>query len=1009
MKVVFPEKYLPKSAVRNDGRFDITSKTASAPMAGAQARMRSALPLVEREKVAIRTKKMLSRSATEVDLLARHEKGEKDRRKVFDPNSNFCQYWDMTISLLLIFTACVTPFEIGFFTTELNGLFFLNRIIDVGFACDIYINLKLAYFDRILGWVYDPAKCMHRYFKSWFWIDALALFPWDVLTFCVEAGSETSNVGEDGGANSALRRLKIMRLLKALKIAKLIRMAKGVRMFKQIATKANLSNRSRMLLKYSVVITMVTHWIACAWGLVARIQSEDKVHAAVYYQTDLGGRALKAEMVAPKSWIARAEEQLHYKLSTADIYAICLEYSLSIMCMGYGTVSPANPLERWFSVFCLFFAGSLYAYVVGGICAAVAAEDPAIMAFKSNMDMLMNFFRRHQIPDDMRIAAYDYMKFSRELLEDRMHQEVLQFMPPSIRSAITSELYGESLSKVECFNPKSLREARELQMGISLLLEPVAFPPNEMLYIVGDDAKCMYILQKGILQSIYLDRTDSFRVLVHGSVIGFEALECTSKRRESIKSLSFATCAKLDTDDMYTMLEKRPEAFKESRLIILTAALRSSLYACMRELGRAVMALQKANGQQRMTKEEMAKRKDFFKEKARLLNEQQRFKRMGANNESGMTRLKRRGSAAVSSIGAFSLAGSETSLAEVAAVQDTLKRMTHRGLAHYDIRARYGFSMEEAKGRFETGTFSQEARRDRDHADRKVVSQSTRVARTGGLAGGIGETGGIGGGIGGGVGGGVGGGLGGGNDGRIGAPGSKPASTESAEADVESGSHAKRESGEESEGFEEKVAEEEDAKKPAFRSMASLSAEDMATSIMGASGGGSTEDGGSSTEKRGGVQIHKGTIEKRGGVQIHKGTIMFKNTQMQSKAGNSSDAKARQRRMDQKMLQSAHSLPAAGGPAARGGAASQRRTTMERLATINDQRGGAPSSPSASASASASAPGEGIQVDDTLSQGLSAGDMLSLFMQVQMMEETQRQMLTNQEKIMKALRVHRGT
>jgi hypothetical protein len=417
-KLVFPESSLPaKNGVRNEGRFDITSKTASAPMSG--ARMRSAMPLVEREKVAIRTKKMLTRSATEVDLLARHEKGEKNRRQVFDPNSHFCQCWDMTMTVLLIFTACVTPFEIGFFTTEINGLFFLNRIIDVGFACDIYINLKLAYFDRILGWVYDPAKCMHRYLTSWFWTDTVSLFPWDVLTFFVEAGSD--NVGEDGGKNNALRRMKILRLLKALKIAKLIRMAKGVRMFKQLATKANLTNRSRMLLKYGVIITMVTHWIACAWGLVARIQSEDQVHAAIFSQQDEGRRALKgsaavaaeAEMVAPKSWVARAEEQLHYKLSTADIYSICLEYSLSIMCMGYGTVSPANPLERWFSVFCLFFAGSLYAYVVGGICAAVAAEDPAIMAFKSNMDMLMNFFRRHHIPDDMRIAAYDYMKFSR--------------------------------------------------------------------------------------------------------------------------------------------------------------------------------------------------------------------------------------------------------------------------------------------------------------------------------------------------------------------------------------------------------------------------------------------------------------------------------------------------------------------------------------------------------------------------------------------------------------------
>jgi potassium voltage-gated channel Eag-related subfamily H protein 7 len=379
----------------------------------------------------------MGRSGTEKHLLAKHEQGQKHRSKVFDPSKGFMKGWDSCVACALLFTAAITPFEIGFLDTAINAMFVLNRVVDVVFFVDIYINLKLAYFDANTGWVYDPSKCMRRYLRSWFAIDVISLIPWDVITYIAE---------ESGGGGGNMKQLKMLRLLKILKITKLVRMAKAVRIFKRIATTLNMSNTSKMLLTYIVLIVVVTHWIACAWGLVARLLSDDKVHDSIYYATE-GGRLLTGSRLLKsggagdtgeasggavgdtsetlsKSWVARAEQDLGTKLSTADIYSICLEYSLSIMCMGYGTVEPTNATERWFSICCLLSAGSLYAYVVGGICAAVATEDPAIASFKENMDMLMLFFHRHSVSDDMRVAAYDYLNFSKELLQDRCHQQV---------------------------------------------------------------------------------------------------------------------------------------------------------------------------------------------------------------------------------------------------------------------------------------------------------------------------------------------------------------------------------------------------------------------------------------------------------------------------------------------------------------------------------------------------------------------------------------------------------
>ena len=35
--------------------------------------------------------------------------------------------------VLLLWTATVTPFEVGFLTTSVNGLFWINRVIDLCF------------------------------------------------------------------------------------------------------------------------------------------------------------------------------------------------------------------------------------------------------------------------------------------------------------------------------------------------------------------------------------------------------------------------------------------------------------------------------------------------------------------------------------------------------------------------------------------------------------------------------------------------------------------------------------------------------------------------------------------------------------------------------------------------------------------------------------------------------------------------------------------------------------
>ena len=52
---------------------------------------------------------------------------------ILDPKSQGLKRWDVFIMFLLLYTAIVTPYEVGFSEPQLDFWFFLNRFIDLSF------------------------------------------------------------------------------------------------------------------------------------------------------------------------------------------------------------------------------------------------------------------------------------------------------------------------------------------------------------------------------------------------------------------------------------------------------------------------------------------------------------------------------------------------------------------------------------------------------------------------------------------------------------------------------------------------------------------------------------------------------------------------------------------------------------------------------------------------------------------------------------------------------------
>jgi hypothetical protein len=67
------------------------------------------------------------------------------------PQNAFFRRWDIIVVLAVLFTATVTPFEVAFLKTSLNGLFFVNRVIDILFLLVRTHKLAVSYPSWLAG------------------------------------------------------------------------------------------------------------------------------------------------------------------------------------------------------------------------------------------------------------------------------------------------------------------------------------------------------------------------------------------------------------------------------------------------------------------------------------------------------------------------------------------------------------------------------------------------------------------------------------------------------------------------------------------------------------------------------------------------------------------------------------------------------------------------------------------------------------------------------------------
>lgn len=429
-------------------------------------------------------------------------------RCVIKPQGKFIQLWDKVTTCALVFTAFVTPWEVGLLPSGFwepqsisIPLFTINRIVDSVFLFDIMIQFFIPFRSKEGLWIFKNEPLAWHYLTTWFPIDFMSSIPYDSIFLGFQALVADANDGTAGSGGSGLRMLKMLRLLK------LGRILRASRILKRWEAYIGMSHASLELIKFLIISLIIAHWLACLWAFIGKSGdyltplAEDPEWLARYpgvpyiYQRDYRSH----------TWIQKAGLGDSHPF---ELYGVALYVSLSNMFGGPTDISPANYVEFYVQCLMMLIGSCTWAYIISAGCGIIATLNPQGVEFRQTMDQLNYFSRDMNLPQALTIKLRTFFQNTQHIIFARHYDGLMEKMSPLLRGEAALRVANKSLKRLPFFRMESVEE--EFLASAALSMRVAIYSIRE--YLPSDH---LTIIERGIAAK-------EGRLKIKGTSFGFD-------------------------------------------------------------------------------------------------------------------------------------------------------------------------------------------------------------------------------------------------------------------------------------------------------------------------------------------------------------------------------------------------------------------------------------------------------------------------------------------------------
>ena len=300
------------------------------------------------------------------------------------PDNKWIKRWDFLILILLMLMLIVLPYQlgvsVGYYIFTNDGWYLSMIIIDVAFVIDTFLHFFRVYRHETTGRLVVNRKMIaYHHLKTAFIPSFLSSITFPSIFMRELYHGFTPVLSEDPTQqlqkmNSGVENkyLVILILLYGIRMSRLYHIRSILRssnVFRAFLESGIAKPHRVDLLKYFLLLFLVSHWLACLWCSLVFFQTGSfgeeilyhKNWISLWYNVTYHGEVPEESDLLPIGWDR-----------DVDRYLIALVWSVqSITGIGYGNVMPMSRVEWGFLSLCMLFSGLCWAFLLGSLMEVV--------------------------------------------------------------------------------------------------------------------------------------------------------------------------------------------------------------------------------------------------------------------------------------------------------------------------------------------------------------------------------------------------------------------------------------------------------------------------------------------------------------------------------------------------------------------------------------------------------------------------------------------------------------
>ncbi|CAD8086476.1 unnamed protein product [Paramecium sonneborni] len=433
--------------------------------------------------------------------------------EVSNPNSTFRIFWEL-ISMIFIFVQMIQIPLVLTYSVELSeGFQAFNQCMDVFFYIDLILNFKLAYYYRG-EIIFDRKLIAINYLKLWFWLDFLAVLPYDQM------------FSED---ESQTQLFKIVRLFKFIKIIRLLRVLKISKILQKLEESFTLAQTFQAIiqfLKIACMILSIAHWIACIWNIIE------------YTDEQVNITWMKKYGIADADWEIKYISAFYFSVTT-------------MITVGYGDINANTQAEMIFAVFAMVLASGIFGYSMSSFMQIIEGEDEKIQEQRIKNSKIVRYIRQKNIPKELQSRVKNYLEWlaGSAQIARNYEQYVLRSLSANLKTEIVCLLNGRILHKVQLFSKEFTPQL--INKLVYVLNEQILGPEEYVFKENSFDNDKVYFIQNGQINICLTQRETLVKTLQKGEYFGEIGFFGRKPRSASAKTVDFVNVMSLKRNDLW--------------------------------------------------------------------------------------------------------------------------------------------------------------------------------------------------------------------------------------------------------------------------------------------------------------------------------------------------------------------------------------------------------------------------------------------------------------------------